>query len=79
MKLRDVLTLEELADGIGVSIKTVQRWRSEGMPTIKKGDVIRVYWPHFMKWFLGFQEGVENDKDETDRSRQASLSLVSKV
>lgn len=79
MKLKDILTLEELADGIGVSVKTIQRWRSEGMPTIRKGEVVRIYRPHFMKWFLSFKEGIENGKDETDRSRQASLSLVSKV
>lgn len=79
MKLRDILTLEELADGIGVSIKTIQRWRQEGMPTIKKGDVVRVYRPHFMKWFLSFQEGIENEKAEGDRSKQTSLSLVSKI
>jgi phage terminase Nu1 subunit (DNA packaging protein) len=79
MRLRDILTLEELAEGIGVSMRTVQRWRDEGMPTIKKGDVIRIYRPHFMKWFLSFKEGIENGKEETDRSRQASLSLVSKV
>jgi excisionase family DNA binding protein len=79
MKLKDIMTLEELAEGIGVSSRTIQRWRDEGMPTIKKGDVVRIYRPHFMKWFLGFREGVENGKDETDRPKQASLSLVSKV
>jgi phage terminase Nu1 subunit (DNA packaging protein) len=79
MKLKDILTLEELADEIDVNIRTVQRWKSEGMPTIKKGDVVRIYLPHFMKWFLSFEKGEDSEKAEGDRSKQAALSLVSKV
>lgn len=56
MRLKDIITIEELAKEFGVSERTVRRWEEEmGMPVVQIGDLKRVYFPNFMKWFLSYE------------------------
>ena len=36
-----MLTREEIAKELGCSVITIDRWRKDGMPCIKKGNYVR--------------------------------------
>jgi len=78
--VRDLLRQEQLAKKLGISEDTIERWMKEGMPYIKKGKFIFIPQNDFVEWMrLDLKNEVKNGKEEGDRSKQASLSLVSKV
>lgn len=78
--IRDLLRPEQLAKKLGIGRDTIESWMKEGMPYIKKGKFVFIPQNDFLKWMrLDLRNEVKNEKDEGDRSRQAALSLVSKV
>ena len=45
-----MLTREELAIKLGVSPRTIDNWRKDGMPTIKKGNYVRFELDKVLSW-----------------------------
>ena len=76
MKIKDILTIDELAERIGISPRTTERWEDKGMPIIRIGDLKRVYLPNFMKWFLGFEK--KKGEDAESEQQRPLLSMMRK-
>jgi len=78
--IRDLLKKEQLAKKLGIGEDTIEEWMKNGMPYIKKGRFVFIPQNYFVKWMrLDLKNEMKNGKEEGDRSRQASLSLVPKV
>jgi excisionase family DNA binding protein len=78
--IRDLLKKEQLAKKLGIGEDTIEEWMKNGMPYIKKGRFVFIPQNDFVKWMrLDLKNEVKNGKEEGDKSKQASLSLVSKV
>jgi len=78
--IRDLLKKEQLAKKLGIGEDTIEEWMKNGMPYIKKGRFVFIPQNDFVKWMrLDLKNEVKNEKGEADRSKQASLSLVSKI
>ena len=45
-----MLTKQELAEKLGCSIVTIDRWRKDGLPCIKKGSYIRFDEEEVINW-----------------------------
>jgi excisionase family DNA binding protein len=57
--LAEFVTAEDLAEALGVTKLTIQRWGNEkGMPTIKLGTRAYFHLPNVAKWLLS-QETVK--------------------
>ena len=47
---KDLLTSEELANVLRISIRTVRRWEQEGMPTQRRHRIARYSLPQIREW-----------------------------
>ena len=71
---------EQLAKSLGISRDVIDDWKKAGMPYIQKGKFLFIPQKDFLEWMrLDLKNEVKNGKDEGDRSKQTSLSLVSKI
>jgi len=48
----DIVTLETMAEELGLSKETLDLWREKGMPVIKIGKFLRAYRPHVYEWVV---------------------------
>lgn len=64
INFEDVITLEQLAEKIGLSIDTLEKWREKGMPTIKIEKYVRFYWPKIIEWIVKQEEKAEKDSGQ---------------
>jgi hypothetical protein len=73
---------EDMAKKLGIEKETLLGWRDMGMPWVKIGKSIFIFEDSFMEWARDHEiktNSKDEGKDERDRSKQASLSLVSKI
>jgi len=54
----EVLTAKELAERLGVSVRTVDRWAARGMPRIKQGYFSWYPWVESHRWVVEHNPGV---------------------
>lgn len=59
MKAKDFVTLEQLAEEMGISLKTLYDWKKRGLPFIEIGKVVRIYKPYFFKWLLSHEKAAK--------------------
>jgi len=52
IQIEDIMTLEQIAEKIGVKLDIIEKWRSLGMPTIKIDKFIRAYYPRVLEWLV---------------------------
>jgi len=78
--IKDLWKPEVLAEKLGIGERELLSWRKDGMPYIQIGKFIYIPEGKFLMWMESYLvNGGKDEKAETDRTRQASLSLVSKV
>ena len=78
--IKDLWKPETLAEKLGIGERELLSWRKDGMPYIQIGKFIYIPEGKFLKWIESYLfNGEEDEKEKKDRSRQAFLSLVSKV
>lgn len=56
VRLEDIKTLEEMAKELGLSEKTVDRWRLKGMPVISIDKYVRAWMPEVLEWLVRQKE-----------------------
>ncbi len=55
---RGLWTQDQLAESLGVSRATIDEWKKEGMPHIKKGRFVFIIQSEFLRWMKeGLKEG----------------------
>jgi DNA-binding XRE family transcriptional regulator len=64
VKLEDIITLEKMAEEIGVSRDTIDRWAEKGMPVIKIDKFVRVFRPHVYEWMVTHGEIMNSENYE---------------
>ncbi len=57
--MKEVLTPAELAEKMDVSERVVFSWKDQGMPCVKLGKCIFIFWKSFLSWM----KELENDKN----------------
>ncbi len=73
---------EDMAKKLGIEKETLLAWRDLGMPWVRIGKSVFVFEDSFTEWARDHEikpNSKDEGKDERDRSKQTSLSLVSKV
>jgi len=74
---------EDMAKKLGIEKDTLLGWRELGMPWVKIGKSIFILEDSFLSWARDHEikqkNGEKDEEYESDRSKQTSLSLVSKV
>ncbi len=62
VKAEEIITLDKLAEEVGLTKDTMEVWRGKGMPTIKIGKYLRVYRPHVYEWIVDQGEALEKEE-----------------
>ena len=57
----DIITLDELAAEMEVTIEVIEKWRKKGMPVIKIDKFVRAYRPRVYEWLVKQEEKNESD------------------
>ena len=50
-----MITKKELAEKVKVSLPTIDKWRTQGMPFIKIGKNVRFDWLDVEQWLKGLK------------------------
>jgi hypothetical protein len=61
IQIEDIITLEQIAEKIGVSVDVIEKWRIKGMPVIKIDKFVKAYYPRVMEWLINQEEKTSSD------------------
>jgi uncharacterized protein YjcR len=61
IQIEDIMTLEQIAEKIGVSVDVIEKWRIKGMPVIKIDKFVKAYYPRVMEWLINQEEKTSSD------------------
>jgi hypothetical protein len=61
INFEDIMTFDQVAEKIGLTVETLQKWREKGMPTIKIDKYLRIYWPDVLEWIVKQKEKIAAD------------------
>ena len=61
IQIEDIMTLEQIAEKIGVSVDVIEKWRIKGMPVIKIDKFVKVYYPRVLEWLINQEEKTSSD------------------
>ncbi len=61
IQIEDIMTLEQIAEKIGVSVDVIEKWRIKGMPVIKIDKFVKAYYPRVLEWLINQEEKTSPD------------------
>ncbi len=74
-RITDIITLEKLAEELGVGMDTIEKWREKGMPVIKIDRYVRVFRGHVLEWIVTHGEIMNREEiEETLWNRKNQVS-----